>query len=440
MALGSQVSNVDTISTVGGLVHEVFANDVKPSMWKESVTRQVIQSAGAGQYSIEGSYLYGAADLRYSGGAMGTDGKLPDHQYADAVKWRVTPVRLYIRRAVDNFIVARATGPGAFEDFLGRVFDQQWDAFTRMEIRHACGGSAGIVGLCDSRSSGTEFVIKDGYGHTGTDPLMFLEPGMVIGWIDANDSDTEAGVATISSIVYSTRTITIDAEATWEPGNDIAAGDKIVFATTPLITADYFDTEYLSAPQGVLNVIDPDADASTVQNIVEANYPRWKPYRAASSTFDHIEVTEHWQKLRAKSTSPVSADSHTCVTNGAVLAELARTLLGFQMQQGLGKTLEGGYQTVSVAGMDFAQDDFQLHDVLYSVCMEDIFSVDLDGEADYFAGDGSQFSRLSDFDAKEWFISHYKQVFADRRNRCGALTGITLSNVSATDFSPTPNY
>ena len=173
---------------------------------------------------------------------------------------------------------------------------------------------------------------------------------------------------------------------------------------------------------------------------MEANYPRWKPYRAASSTFDHIEVTEHWQKLRAKSTSPVSADSHTCVTNGAVLAELARTLLGFQMQQGLGKTLEGGYQTVSVAGMDFAQDDFQLHDVLYSVCMEDIFSVDLDGEADYFTGDGSQFSRLSDFDAKEWFISHYKQVFADRRNRCGALTGITLSNVSATDFSPTPNY
>jgi len=440
MGLGSQVSNVDTISTVGGLVHEVFANKVKPSIWKESVTRQVIQSAGADDYSIEGEKLVGAADLRFAGGALGTDGKLPDHQYTDAVPWEVTPVRLYIRRAVDNFIQARATGKGAFEDFTGRVFDQQWDAFSRMEIRHACGGSSGVIGLCDSRTSGTVFVIKDGYGHTGTDPLMFLEPGMVIAWIDVNDSNAEAGAATIESINYSTRAITVDAEATWEPGNDIAAGDKIVFATTPNIATDYFDTEFNSAPQGLMDIIDPDAAASTVQNIAEATYPRWKPYRVASSTFDHIEVTEFFQKLRAKSTSPVGMDTHTCITNGAVLAELARTLIGFQQQMGLGKTLEGGYETVRVANMDFAQDDFQLHNVLYAICHEDIFAADLDGDADYFSEDGSQFSRLSDFDGKEWYVKHYKQVFADRRNRFGALTGITLSNVSATDFTPTPNY
>ena len=78
--------------------------------------------------------------------------------------------------------------------------------------------------------------------------------------------------------------------------------------------------------------------------------------------------------------------------------------------------------------------------MLYTLSLEDLFSIDLDGEADYFAEDGSQFSRLNDEDAKEWFVRMYKQNIADRRNRCAALTGVTMSNVTASDFSPVPDY
>ena len=89
--------------------------------------------------------------------------------------------------------------------------------------------------------------------------------------------------------------------------------------------------------------------------------------------------------------------------------------------------------------MDFIEDDWQIHDVLYTLSVEDLFRVDLDGEADYFAEDGSQFSRLADFDGKEWYVKSYLQNFSDRRNRHAALTGITLANVTASDFSPVPS-
>lgn len=441
MPQGSQVGNLEAVSDLGGLVHEIFASGVKPNVQAFSPTSQLFQQAGEGDYRIDGSLLEGAADLTYSGGAMGTDGDLPDHQYIDPGNWQTTPARIYVRRAVDNFVERRGqAGPGSYEDLLGRIFDQQWDAFGRAKIRHAIGTSNGTLCKVSSRTNSTVFVVKDGYGHAGTSPLMHLEAGMIIGWVDVNDSNTEAGAATISSIAYSTNTVTVDSGSTWEPGNTLEANDLIVNATTPDITTDYFDTEYTSAPNGLLDIVDPDADNSTVFNIAEATFPRWKPFRESSSTWDHLEVTEHFQKLRAKSTSPVTAQTHTCVLNGAPYAELARTMEGFQRQQQLGRTFEGGYQAVRVAGMDFLVDDYQLHDVMYTVSYEDLYAVDLDGEADYFAEDGSQFSRLADFDGKEWYVRHYLQCFADRRNRMGAITGITLSNVSASDYDPVPNY
>jgi hypothetical protein len=266
---------------------------------------------------------------------------------------------------------------------------------------------------------------------------MHLEPGMVIAWVDADDGID--GAATISSIDYGTNTITVDSGTTWEPGDQLAATDRIVFATTPNIATDYFTAEFENAPNGLYNLI-YDASITTVLGIAESGAPRWKPFRDASATFDHIEVTEFRRKLAAKSTSPVTAQTHTCVTQGAVVAELARTLVAFQQQQQLGRTFEGGYQAVRIAGLDFIEDDFQIQDALYFLSMEDLFNVDLDGEADYFAEDGSQFSRLSDFDGKEWYVKHYKQNFVNRRNRFGVLTGISLPNVTASEFDPTPNY
>lgn len=441
MALDSQVSNLESVSNLGGLVHTIFTSEVKDGVFAESPTAQLFEEAGPGDYRLDGSQLQGATDLTYSGGAMGTDGNLPDHQYADPANWQITPARCYIRRAVDNFTQARGQqGPGAYEDFLGRVFDQQWEAYRRFVIRTTIGDSDGTVCLFDTRSSSTVFTVKDGYGHTGTSPLMHLEAGMVIAWIDADSSNAVGGAGIISSIDYSADQVTMTSGSNWESNGTPATNDPIVTATTNDTTADYFASSWTRDPNGLMDIIDPDADATTVFNISQSTYPRWKPFREASSAFDHIELTEHWQKLEAKSTQPVTNQTHACVASPAVMAELARTLTGFQQQANLGQTFEGGYQAVRIAGMDFIKDTWQLHDVVYTVCREDIFNADLDGQADYFAEDGSQFSRLADYDGREWYVKHYFNRWSDRRNRHGALTGITLSNVTADDFSPTPDY
>lgn len=441
MGYSSQVTNLDAITDMTGLVHEVYAGQVAPNVVAWSPTQQLFQDAGPGQYRIDGEKLVGSADLHFAGGGTHTAGQLPDHMYQDATEWYTTPFRRYVRRAIDNLVELRgAAGPGSFGDISERIFNQLWDAFGRMQIRGAIGSSTGTICKASSRTSSTIWVAKDGYGHTGTDPIMHLEPGMVIAWIDVTDSNAEAGAGIISSIAASTNTVTMASGATWEPGNQLAANDLIVFATTTSISADYFETEYGLCQNGLLDIVDPDANNAACMGITEATHPRWKPYRETSATFDHIEVTEHWRKLRSKSTGPVGPQSHVVVTNGAVTAELARTLEGYQQQQNLGREFVGGYTAVRIGNMDFVEDDFQLHNVMYTVCVETLFRTPLGGEADYFAEDGSMYQRLADFDGKEWWVREYGQTFSDRRNRHAALTSITLTNVSATDFSPTPNY
>ena len=48
MALGSQVSGLEAITDLTGLVHEIYAGEVKPNVSSWSPTSQLFQEAGAG--------------------------------------------------------------------------------------------------------------------------------------------------------------------------------------------------------------------------------------------------------------------------------------------------------------------------------------------------------------------------------------------------------
>ena len=440
MAYDSQQTNLDAVSDLSTLAHEVFTNSVLPFARFESVTQQLFTQADSeSDYEFTGTKLKGAIDLQRPGNAMGTGGQLPDSMTVTPANWEATPVRRYVRRATDHFVAAAVQGRGAFASHEDRLFDQMWAAWTLMEISHAVGGSDGVLCHIASRTSSTVVVVDNGLGHSGMDPLLFLDEGITIAWLDSSNSNAVGGAAVVSSINYSTSAVTVDSASTWEPSPTPADGDLIVRATTNDTTRDYFATEYQKAQNGMLDIVDPDANNTTVFGIAQGTYPRWKPYRVSSSTWDHIEITEFLRQLRAKSSMPVTPDTHTCVTSGGPVAELARTLLGFQQQQNLGKTLEGGYQTVRIAGADIAEDDYSLHDVFYCVCNEDIKRESL-AEAGYIDEDGSMRSRLADFDGSEWAARDYSNVWTVRRNRHGAITGITLSNVDGADYTPTPNY
>jgi len=256
--------------------------------------------------------------------------------------------------------------------------------------------------------------------------------------LDANSAYATIGTAEVSSVVYNTSSTnaTITFASDIDTSSTGADGDPLVFVTIDDSTASNYVTERGNAPNGLIDIIDPDAAATTFLGVSESTYPRWAPTNRASSDFGHIEMMEFMAEVSAKSNSEVSVGSHVWTMQEGVKIELAKDLLPYQQQSQLGRELQGGWRTVKVGEFEMVTSPYHLHDVAYLLCPEDLHVVDLDGEPSVFAGDGSQFSRLADYDGVEWYLRHYVQRFASRRNNMGALTGITNSNAARYSAHP----
>lgn len=442
-ALGSQAATVEAMTALTGLTHDIFVGKVIPNVHRESKVAMLFQEAQQGEYRMEGQNMVFATDLRYVTGALATDGKIPDHVGMDAVQGKLNPIRRYRRMAIDNLVELQASGPGAFEDLGVRILDLLWDSWKSMEIRHSIGASSGVLCKVTARTSSTVFTVEDGYNHDGTNPLLHLSEGSIIGWYDVSASQVGgAAKITATGINYSTPTITVDSATTWETtvGNQIAAGDFIYFASTNSTANGNFVLERNLAPSGAGTILDPDAAATTVYNISQTTYQRWKPYRVASTSFDHLEVKEHWLKLGEKRKVDVTPQTDVAVAHPGAIAQLARTMMGFQQQIYTGGNLEGGYDQVIVGGVPFAQDGNWYHDVIGTFYRPGLFRVMLGGEADFFAGDGSQWSRIADFDGKDAYVGDYMNLFCPQRGFNGALTSIVTPDVTDSDFDPLPSY
>jgi len=439
MAIGSQAANVDTMALLTGLTRDTFFGHVQNNVKRESPVAMLFKDAGPGDLKLEGQNAHFAADLDFKTGGMASDGHIPDYTGLDAVQGYITPTRRYARIALDNLIEKRATGAGAFDDISDRIFEKLWDAWASMEIRHSIGPSSGLICKVLSRTSSTVFVVKNGYGHVGTNPVMHLSKGAIIAWYDVSGTAI-AGAGKIASIDVSTNTITMASATTWEPDATPAVDDLIFFATTTGITADYFVSERNLAPNGLGTIVDPAGALTTVHNISEATWPRWKPYRKASGTFDHMELTEHWLQLAAKRGFRVSPATDVVVAFPSAVAQLARSLMGLQQQAYTGDTLQGGYQMVRVSGIDIIEDHFFYHDVAMTLCKEKLFRAQLGGDADFFTGDGSMWNRIQDFDGKDAFVVDYPNFYSPHRGANSALTGIVTADETTADYEPVPNY
>ena len=439
MALGSQAANVELMTALTGLTHDIFVGRVVNNVKRSSPTSQLFQDAQPGEYRLEGQYMKFAVDLRFKTGMVATDGKVPDYQGLDAVQGRIQPIRRYARLAIDNLVEKQAAGPGSFENLGDRIFEKLWDAWEQGEIRHSIGASSGLVGVVESRASNVEFVIKDAYGNVGSDPLTMLDIGSVIAWYDQTATAGIDGAGVISDITESTRTITMASSTTWEPGDALAAGDYIYFSSSSNISNANFIAERNLAPNGVGTIMDPAAALSTVFNIAEATYARWKPYRVASVTMDHIELTEHWLQLASKRGFPVSPTTDEVIAFPSVVAQIARSLMGLQQQAYTGGELNGGYRAVRVSGIPITEDGHFYQDVLVTACKDKLFRINLGGDADFWGADGSMWSRIADYDGKDAYVVDYMNYMSNHRGAHGVLTGIT-TDVSDASFSPVPSY
>ena len=442
MARGSQAGNAALLSELTGLTHDIFVGRVVNNVRRESKVAMLFQDAEPGEYRLEGQHMVFAVDLRYKTGALATDGNIPDHTPLDAIQGQLNPVRRYARIALDNLVERQASGPAAFDDLSDRIFDKLWDSWASMEIRHAIGSSTGLVAKVSARTSSTIVVLKDAYGNASTNPLINISEGSLLCWYDVSESAIGgAGKIAATGIDYSTNAVTVETAATWETavGNQITADDLIYFATTPDTTADYFAAERNLAPNGIGTIVDPNADNTTVFNISQSTYGRWKPYRVASTTFDHMELTEHWLALGAKRGFGVTPETDVVCAYPSAVAQLARSLMGYQQQAYTGGELAGGYSKVTVSGIPIVEDHFFYHNIAMTLCRETLYRINLGGDADFWGEDGSMWSRIADFDGKDAFVVDYMNYFSNHRGAHGALTGIS-TDMSAELFAPVPNY
>ena len=429
-----------TASDISTTVHENYINDVKPLLDHLDAVAALFTKIGPGGYTLIGEKLQFAVETSYSGGFMGTDGYIPEHQEVAPQEVYTTPARLYIRRAVDNFLQALAIKPGAYEDFFARLQSQMLDAVQRGTAFHIHGGTAATVCTFVSRTSATILVVDAGYGHAGTAPAMFIEVGMNMALLDADDSYAVIGAQAVSAITYNTSatTATITFGGNIDASSTGADGDPLVFCTIDDTTATSYVAERNYAPLGLMDMLDPDSAATTLLGLSDSTYPRWAPITRASSDFGHIEIMEFMEEISAKGNTEVTAGTHVITMQNGVKIELAKDLLPYvQQNDSMGRTLQGGWKTAKVGEFDAVTSHYHLHDCMYVLCPEDIHVVDLDGEPAVWAGDGSQFNREVDYDGKDWFLRHYVQRFPSRRNRMGTLTGITNPNSSRYNAHPT---
>lgn len=436
--MADQTAFIQGRTGVGALLQENFAKGVKSWFGLQDPMAALFKRAGSGKYTISGKKLVITADSKRAGGGMATSGYLPAHQEVAPVTLETTPARRYVRSAIDNFIAAVGKGPGAAEDYLARLNRQHLERFEEMERRHVQGSSAGTICVVSSRTSATVIVVKDGNGYVGQPPLAYLEAGMWLTSLDASNSFAVLKAAVISSIDYATNTITF-ATGIDDGTTVVAAGDLLVFSTTPTTTESWFETERGKAPLGALDIIDPKASNSSYLGLAEITNPRIKPLRRTSVSFDDMEFVAFLRELSAHGTSPVTDSTHTFTTQPGIVIALAAALTAAgttQFQQQKGKTLNGGWETVKINGMDFIESPDHTFDTIYAWCMEDLYRVHLGPEFEDDDSDGSIYARLPNYDGREWYGKDYMQQFADRRNRLGALTAIP--NANATRYTNYP--
>lgn len=436
----AKVASIDrTTSNISNLVHENYVNEVLPWISHVSPLAGLFGKVGDKGYKLIGEKLVIAADNSYRGGFMGTDGYIPEPQTVDPVNLEFTAARCYVSGAVDNFLKELAVTPGAFENFSDRLMDQMWDAVDRGTTFQIHGSSSATLAVVTSRTSTTVLVVEDAYGYDGAKgPTMFIEEGMILACLDASAAYATLGAAVVSSIAHRTSatTATITFADAIEDTGTIAAGDVLVRATTGSTSDAHFVTERSRGPNGLLDIVDPGDSATTYGGLTESSTPRINPVRRASSDWGHVEIMEFLAEISASSSSAVTADSHVITMQEGAKIELARELLTYQQQAQLGMELHGGWRAVKIGDFNVLADPYHIHSVAYALCPEDLAVVDLGGKPDLYSGDGSMFQRMADYDGEQWYAKWYGNRFATRRNRLGALTGI--SNPNGERYSAVP--
>ena len=249
---------------------EAIANQVRAWKLTEDMAEDEYQDMG-GQFARFASNIVANEGTGFTGeGGVTHVGSVPTiinydvyYKYADA-GFQVT--RQQLRQGMSS--------KQAYANFTKWLFKNSEESLVRTINRCMYGTGRGTLGVVSSDTgSGTDVVIKNPGGVTGTfNGARYLRPGMIVAFItlaSPSTSSTITGSGKISSVDYSTSTITLAASTSFTNGDLVIGCSKV---TPAALSSTGFDNEVM----GWMGMADDGTKLGTFQGVSRTTYDKAK--------------------------------------------------------------------------------------------------------------------------------------------------------------------
>jgi hypothetical protein len=331
------------------------------------------------------------------GGAAnaGANKSLPAAAEGSFDQGEATLVRTYTRMALDNFAIeVTKSQSGSFRPALAEVMSDRLQAHDLEVNRQLFCAGDGKLAFIDS-VAGANLTLEYDYGSTtGGAGARHVFEGDQVAVYDSTGA-TKRGTATVTAVNRSTNVATVDAA----PGGTVA-GDFISKATSDT------DNKIAGEAQGLLASV---ASSGTLHAIPGTG--RWVSHVESNGGVARAMTDALLLKVLGVVRAKSRRVPNLAVCQPGVVLKYSEQFLPLRRIMGQDVELKGGYKPISglqhAGGVIPVLEDLDCPDGrLFLINTEAFRMADLVG-AEWFDGDGAQFTRVTDKDAIEGYIRKY---------------------------------
>lgn len=429
---------------ITGLLKNLYANiRLKLQNISTPLVSQLkkVSAGGAQQLRWGGNDLFWNVKVgRPAGGSFSSAGYFPPDTTALERQARVGVKRAYVTRMIDGLaLVGTQSKSMAFETILSKTYDEIKSALFLLQQGAFHNKADGVLALTNgTMASALPLVVAYPYGlgTAGTistsvgQGALLLSPGDYVAVLDTSAADAVIGRAQIASIAMSGDLATLTFVS---PGitafATVAAGDKIVRATTT-------DTSFGAATNGLISIMNRGGSYSSLHGIdaATAGNEIWNTVRmtAGTDTPDANSPTEDDLWVLAQRISGLSGkspltnpDQWLLLTTPGLQQKFIQNLASLRRfdSASFTKKVNGGYNAVSISGMDCIADYYVPAGTVYLIHKPSLGLVD-GKDAGYVEFEGAGPWRwVTGRDAFETTYSWYGELATLARNAHGMITG-----------------
>ncbi len=435
---------VMTDAEITGLLKNLYSNiRLKLQNISTPLVSQLkkISAGGAQQLRWGGNNLYWSVKMgRPAGGTFSPSGFFPTDTTALERQANVGIKRAYVTRVIDGLaFVGTQSKSMAFETILSKTYDEIKSALFLLQQSAFHNKADGVLGLVGTFSSATSLTVVSPYGIASAGQGgLHLAVGDTIAIINASAPAEATASAQITAITNSGDTATLTLRSpgvteSWAASDNVTTGDFVVKASAS-------DTSYNGAPNGLIGIMNRGGSYNDLHgiNAGTAGNELWNTVRmtagtdtpdaAAPSEDDLWVLGQRVSGLSGKSplTNP---DQWLLLTTPGIQQKFIQNLASLRRFDGNSfvKKVNGGYNAVSVAGMDCIADYYVPAGTVYLIHKPSLGLVD-GKDAGYVEFEGAGPWRwVTGRDAFETTYSWYGELATLQRNAHGMITGYTDS-------------